>query len=78
MLFAVTRGFGDALVIGSQDRPDIFARKIVRSPPLYAEVVEIDERVTYDGNVIVPLDDAAARKAFVAAFARGIRAIAKW
>src|SRR5690348_7497944 len=32
-LLAITRGFGDALVIGYQDRPDIFAREIRRPPP---------------------------------------------
>jgi 5-oxoprolinase (ATP-hydrolysing) len=76
VLLAITRGFGDALIIGTQDRPDIFARKIVRAPPLYAEVIEIGERVTYEGDAIVPLDEAAAREAFTAAYARGIRAVA--
>ena len=52
MLLAITRGFGDALAIGYQDRPDIFARDIRRPPPLFAEVVEIDERVTEDGAVL--------------------------
>ena len=41
VLLAITRGFADALVIGTQDRPDIFARHIVRPPPLHAEVIEI-------------------------------------
>lgn len=76
VLLAITRGFGDALVIGTQDRPEIFARNIVRAPPLYAEVIEIDERVAYEGEVIVPLDKVAARDAFAAAHARGVRAIA--
>jgi len=76
VLLAITRGFGDALVIGTQDRPDIFARKIVRSPPLYAEVIEIVERVTYEGDVKLPLDEAAAYEAFAAAYARGVRSIA--
>src|ERR1700753_3466792 len=38
VLLAITKGFGDALVIGTQDRPDIFARHIVRPPPLSAMV----------------------------------------
>ena len=38
-LLAITRGFGDALTIGYQDRPDIFAREIKRPPPLAAQVV---------------------------------------
>ena len=32
-LLAITRGFGDALTIGYQDRPELFARKLVRIPP---------------------------------------------
>ena len=42
---AITRGFGDALRIGYQARPDIFARQIVLPSMLYERVIEIDERV---------------------------------
>ena len=76
VLLAITRGFGDALVIGTQDRPDIFARHIVRPPPLHSEVVEIDERVSHEGEILHPLDLDAARAAFADAYARGLRAIA--
>ncbi len=44
-LLAITKGFADALRIGTQNRPKIFARKIVLPEPLYADVVEIDERL---------------------------------
>ncbi|WP_454883651.1 hydantoinase B/oxoprolinase family protein [Sphingomonas oryzagri] len=76
VLLAITRGFGDALRIGHQERPDIFARQIVLPEPLYAEVVEIDERVTAEGEVLIPLGEAAARDALRAAFDRGLRAVA--
>ncbi|MCW3847701.1 hydantoinase B/oxoprolinase family protein [Sphingomonas sp. LB-2] len=76
VLLAITRGFRDALVIGTQDRPDIFARHIVRPPPLHAEVAEIDERVSHEGKVLHPLDLDAARVAFIDAHARGLRAVA--
>ena len=49
---AITRGFGDALRIGYQARPDIFARHIVLPAMLYETVVEIDERVGADGEVV--------------------------
>jgi 5-oxoprolinase (ATP-hydrolysing) len=75
-LLAITRGFGDALRIGTQERPDIFARRIVLSEPLYAEVAEIDERMSAAGDVLRPLDEAAARRALQAAFDRGLRAVA--
>ena len=48
---AITRGFGDALRIGYQARPDIFARHIVLPSMLYERVVEIDERVGVDGEI---------------------------
>jgi len=76
VLLAITRGFGDALRIGYQERPDIFARRIVLPEPLYADVVEIDERVTAEGEVLTPLDEAAAQAALQAAFDKGLRAIA--
>jgi 5-oxoprolinase (ATP-hydrolysing) len=75
-LLAVTRGFADQLRIADQNRPEIFARRIVLPEPLYAEVVEIDERVSASGEVIVPLDKEAAFRAFAAAAARGLRAVA--
>src|SRR5919107_3329040 len=50
LVLAITRGFGDALRIGYQARPDIFARKIVLPEALYDDVIEIEERVTADGQ----------------------------
>ncbi|HEY0315063.1 MAG TPA: hydantoinase B/oxoprolinase family protein, partial [Sphingomonas sp.] len=76
VLLAITRGFGDALRIGYQERPDIFARQIVLPEPLTADVIEIDERVTAEGEVLAPLDEAAAGTALRAAFDRGLRAVA--
>lgn len=76
VLLAITRGLGDALVIGTQDRPDIFAREIRRPPPLHADVVEVDERVGHDGTVHRPLDRDATRAALAKAFDRGFRAVA--
>src|SRR5688500_2316071 len=73
---AISRGFGDALLIGTQDRPRIFARRIERPPPLHAATVEIDERVGADGSVVRPLDLGAARRDLTAAFERGLRAVA--
>ncbi|MEA1014502.1 hydantoinase B/oxoprolinase family protein [Sphingosinicella sp. LY1275] len=73
---AITRGFGDALRIGYQARPDIFARAIVLPEPLYGHVVEIDERVTACGEVVRPLDEAKARADLQAAYAAGYRALA--
>ena len=75
-VLAITRGFGDALTIGSQERPDLFVREILLPRPPHARVIEIDERVTAQGEVLRPLDEAAAAAAFAEAVAEGFRAIA--
>src|SRR6185312_12902176 len=75
-VLAITRGLGDALRIGYQHRPDIFARHIVLPTPLYAAVAEIDERLDVDGTVLATLDLAAAETAFRTAFDAGLRAVA--
>jgi 5-oxoprolinase (ATP-hydrolysing) len=41
-LFVTTRGFGDALRIGYQDRPDIFALDIRLPEPAHGLVLEVD------------------------------------
>ncbi len=51
-----TKGFRDALRIGYQARPEIFARHILLPSMLYETVVEIDERVAADGTLVRPLD----------------------
>ncbi|WP_349368627.1 hydantoinase B/oxoprolinase family protein [Salinarimonas sp.] len=75
-LLITTLGFRDALRIGYQARPDIFAKEIVKPDELYDEVVEIAERVLADGAVETPLDEAAARAALEAAKAAGYKALA--
>jgi 5-oxoprolinase (ATP-hydrolysing) len=47
-----TRGFGDVLAIGYQNRPRLFELAIRKPPPLYAAVVEIDERIAADGTIL--------------------------
>ncbi|HYX46610.1 MAG TPA: hydantoinase/oxoprolinase N-terminal domain-containing protein, partial [Sphingomicrobium sp.] len=76
MALAISRGFGDALRIGYQARPDIFARHIVLPSMLYEEVVEIDERVGVDGEVLIPLDEVQAREALARLRQAGLDAIA--
>lgn len=73
---AITAGLGDALRIGYQARPDIFAREIRLPEPLYGTVIEVAERVTAAGEVLVPLDEAAARAGLQAAYDQGYRALA--
>jgi len=73
---AITAGLGDALRIGYQARPDIFARRIVLPEPLYDHVIEVDERMTAEGEVLRRLDLPAARAALQAVHDAGVRALA--
>jgi len=76
LALAITKGFADALRIGTQARPDIFARHIVLPEQLPARVVEIDERVAADGTVLRPLGETAARAAFAQLREEGFAALA--
>src|SRR6476659_10133488 len=60
-LLLITKGFRDALRIGYQARPKIFARHIVKPEMIYERVVEVDERVRADGTVQKEPDLAAVR-----------------
>ena len=75
-LYVTTRGFGDALRIGYQDRPDIFALDIRLPEPAYARVLEVDERVGADGTVVRALDEEGARRGLEDARRAGLDAVA--
>ncbi|HWA50117.1 MAG TPA: hydantoinase B/oxoprolinase family protein, partial [Dongiaceae bacterium] len=75
-LLVITRGFRDALRIAYQNRPKIFARQIKLPELLYAEAIEVDERVTAEGEVLRPLDAAAARRDLAVAKGRGYQSVA--
>ena len=76
LALAITRGFGDALRIGYQARPEIFARNIVLPAMLYEKVVEIDERVSVEGEILVPLDEVAARTSLRQVREEGVEVLA--
>ncbi len=75
-LLVITQGLKDQLEIGTQARPDIFAKNIVKPEMLYARVVEATERVRADGTVEQPLDLAALERQMRQARADGIDAVA--
>ena len=76
ILLAITAGFEDQLEIGTQARPDIFARRIVKPEMLYARVAAVRERVLADGTVEQPLDALHLRAAFSDARKDGIDSVA--
>ena len=76
VLLLVSQGFRDALEIGYQARPKIFARRVEKPSMLYASVAEVPERVRADGTIETRLDLEATRDALDAARAEGIDAVA--
>ncbi|WP_367273249.1 hydantoinase B/oxoprolinase family protein [Phenylobacterium sp.] len=75
-LFVTTEGFADALVIGDQARPDLFALNIEKPAPLYAGVAEARERLAADGSVVTPFDGRALWAKLEAAVAEGFTSAA--
>ena len=75
-LLAITSGFADALRIGYQNRPRLFDRHIVLPELLYERAIEVQERVSADGEILVPIDVERSRDDLARAFNDGIRAIA--
>ncbi|MEY3520721.1 MAG: Acetophenone carboxylase gamma subunit, partial [Pseudomonadota bacterium] len=75
-LLVTTQGFGDALRIAYQNRPRLFDRQIVLPELLYSAVVEAQERVTVDGEVLLPLDEVHLRTQLVSSFLQGVRSVA--
>ncbi|HSI91905.1 MAG TPA: hydantoinase B/oxoprolinase family protein [Jiangellaceae bacterium] len=75
-VLVITRGFGDALRIAYQNRPRIFDRHIALPTLLYERVIEVDERITADGEVIRRPDLESLEADLRAVHADGIRAVA--
>lgn len=75
-VFVTTAGFKDAVRIGYQNRPDIFALHIRKPEVLYEQVVECSERVTADGDTLQALDPESLRVKLQEAFDAGIRSCA--
>ncbi|MFB8792963.1 MAG: hydantoinase B/oxoprolinase family protein [Microcoleus sp.] len=55
-LLIITKGFRDALRIGYQNRPNIFARHIVLPEMLYEKVMEVEERYSAQGEELIAVN----------------------
>src|SRR5271163_1470994 len=75
-LLVTTRGFRDALEIGYQARPKIFARNIIKPEQLYAGVIEVAERVLADGTIEAAPDLEAIRADLMHAKSQAFDAVA--
>ncbi|MEM7193197.1 MAG: hydantoinase/oxoprolinase family protein, partial [Pseudomonadota bacterium] len=76
VLAIVSEGFRDALEIGYQARPKIFARRIEKPSMLYERVLEVPERIRADGSVEKALDLDATRTILQEARDDGIDSVA--
>ena len=75
-LLLITRGFGDLLRIGYQNRPLLFDLNIKLPELLYDRVVEVSERLDAKGNVVRNLDEESVREALRNAKNDGINGVA--
>jgi len=75
-VLVITAGFEDALRIGNQARPDIFALEIKLPEPAYGAVVGARERVDARGNILQPLDTGHLSSELEKYFRQGFRAVA--
>ena len=75
-VLAITKGFRDALRIGYQNRPNIFARQIILPEMLYEQVIEIEERHSAQGEVLIALNEDLAVVELQKAYDLGIRSCA--
>jgi 5-oxoprolinase (ATP-hydrolysing) len=76
VVLITTKGFADALRIGYQHRPDIFAREIILPEMLYEKVIEVDERIKADGEVLKAPNIESVKVELQEAFNGGIRSVA--
>ena len=75
-VFVTTKGFGDVLRIGNQDRPRLFDLAIEKPSPLFERVIEVDERVNATGEVELAPDEAPLHTQFLEARGAGIDSVA--
>jgi 5-oxoprolinase (ATP-hydrolysing) len=76
VVLLITKGFKDALRIGYQNRPDIFARQIVLPTMLYERVIEVEERYDAHGNELKSVKVETVQKDLQAVYDVGIRSCA--
>ena len=75
-LLLITKGFGDLLRIGYQNRPLLFDLNIQLPELLYDRVVEVSERLDAEGEIIKSLNENEVRTALKKAKIDGINSVA--
>ncbi|WP_417849516.1 hydantoinase B/oxoprolinase family protein [Thalassoglobus sp.] len=74
--FITTKGFADLLLIGNQDRPDLFDLNIKKPMPLYEVVIEAEERLAADGAILTPLNRLRIQEQLRKLKSNGIESVA--
>ncbi|QOV90452.1 hydantoinase/oxoprolinase family protein [Humisphaera borealis] len=76
--FITTEGFRDMLLIGRQNRPELYALHVVRPAPLTAEEnwFTVRDRVSAAGDVVTPLDHAEVDALVATIQSRGLKHVA--
>ncbi|BAZ19788.1 hydantoinase/oxoprolinase [Kalymmatonema gypsitolerans NIES-4073] len=72
----ITKGFKDALLIGYQNRPNIFARHIILPTMLYEQVIEVSERYDANGQELIAVNIEQVKNDLQAVYNTGIRSCA--
>src|SRR5882672_380043 len=75
-VLVITAGLEDAIRIGGQQRPDIFALRIELPEMLYTRVIGATERITAEGAIETPLDAAQLERELTEARDAGLRSVA--
>ena len=75
-LLLITKGFGDLLRIGYQNRPLLFDLNIKLPELLYERVVEVSERLNEKGKVVTKLNEEEVRNSLIKAKSDGINSVA--
>ncbi len=73
-----THGFRDVLEIGRQNRPELYNLQVERIRPLIPRQFrfEVRERISYQGKVLEPIDEAQTRKVAKRIRQQGIESVA--
>jgi len=76
VVLLITKGFKDALRIGYQNRPNIFAQEIILPTMLYEQVIEVDERYDAHGHELVSVNIDQAKQDLQTVYHTEIRSCA--